>query len=185
MEIKSIISKCKSGDAKAREVLYFQTADKIMNICLRYTSDKSLAEDVFQETYLKTFQKIHQFDPEKGKLITWMGKIAVNLALVKLQRRQKWTYTDFSDPAALSPSIKNGVLDQLSSEEIFRHVQELPVGYRLVFNMYAIEGYSHKEIAEQLGITASTSRSQFTRARAILQKKIQAFKKKLVYERTA
>jgi len=163
---------CQKGDRGARHTLYQSTADEIMNICIRYTNDHSMAKDAFQDTYLKIFSKITQYKSAKGTFMAWAARIAVHASLHVLRHHRKITYVE-SIHQDMAPTVGYDIYEALSAQELMDIVNELPDGYRLVFNMYVVEGFDHNEIGEKLGISAATSRSQLARARAILRKKSQ------------
>jgi len=130
------------------------------------------AKDVFQEAYLKIFQKIHQFDFNKGSIGGWTSKIVTNLAIEKL-RKNRVISSVGELPIALHPVAKESIISKLSADELLSIVHQLPDSYRIIFLLYIVEGYSHKEIAQKMNITESTSRSQLVRAKAKLRSLIQ------------
>ena len=158
------------GDAKAQNELYNKYAGKFMTICLRYINDKMTAEDVMIQGIMRIFDKINQFN-FAGSFEGWMKRIIVNEALMKIR-----TSKNFDVDIETIPDTGNEVdfSADLHAEDLLNLVSDLPVGYRTVFNLYAIEGYSHAEIASQLQISEGTSKSQLSRARAILQSKLQS-----------
>src|SRR5690606_10559366 len=137
-------------------------------ICYRYLKDPMEAEDVLVTAFTKIFEKIDQFKHE-GSFEGWIRRIVVNEALTTLRKRRNMHLETELDHVDRDPNY-NYLSDHLEAEDLMRIVQELPTGYRIVFNMYAIDGYSHKEIAESLGISENTSKSQLSRARIYLQK---------------
>lgn len=155
----------KQGDHKALNTFYDKYAGKMLAICKRYLSDGMIAEDVLMEGLTKVITKIDQFN-FKGSFEGWVKRIIVNEALMKI-RSQKNNTVDIDDIAHALPAADMG--DQLEAQDLYEMVASLPDGYRTVFNMYAIEGFGHKEIAEKLGISEGTSKSQLSRARAMLQ----------------
>lgn len=159
----------KQGDNKALNTFYEKYAGKMLAICKRYLSDGMLAEDVLMEGLTKAIAKIDQFS-FNGSFEGWVKRIIVNEALMKI-RSQKNNEVDIEDVAYALPSESQG--DHLEAEDLYKMVASLPDGYRTVFNMYAIEGYSHKEIADKLGVSEGTSKSQLSRARAMLQGMLQ------------
>lgn len=165
---ESLILACKEGDRGAQNSLYKKFGGKMLAICKRYLKDQMEAEDVLMEGFLKVFLKIREFKNE-GSLEGWIRRIMVNECLMSLRKR-KITYP-MEEEALLVPEPA-AVLEQMTSLEIQEHILRLPDGFRTVFNLYAIEGYSHAEIAEQLGISEGTSKSQLSRARVLLQQKI-------------
>lgn len=181
MDINKIIKGCKQHDRKCREELYKYTADSIMNVCIRYTIDKSTAKDVFQETYLKAFKQIKQFKSDKGSIKSWMSRIAVNTALSNIRKLEKLQFVE-SFHTVLEPITDEDPLADLTAKELLKLVNSLPNGYRIIFNMYVVEGYNHEEIGNTLGITASTSRSQLSRAKLALKDLINNNENQIGYE---
>jgi RNA polymerase sigma factor (sigma-70 family) len=161
-------------DSKAYELFYNQYSSKILAICCRYISDRMMAEDLMVESIMKIFDKVGQFE-FKGSFEGWVKRIIVNEALMFLRTKK---YTMVEAEAADVANVNVDLSDNLDTEDLVNTINELPVGYRTVFNLYAIEGYSHSEIAEMLNISEGTSKSQLSRARAILQEKIK--KKELI-----
>lgn len=159
------------GDRRAQKELYELYSRKMMGVCLRYVNDRETARDLLQDGFVKIFTSIGSFSG-LGSFEGWMRKIFVNCALEYLRKSDVLREaTDLDNTAELVNSDSSAISD-ISAAELMRMVQELPAGFRTVFNLFAIEGYSHKEIAEMLDITDSTSRSQYTRAKHLLQKKI-------------
>ncbi len=141
-----------------------------MTVCLRYANDQMEAEDMLQEGFVRIFNNIHQFKFE-GSFEGWMRRIVVNVALKHLQKK-RIQFSEIKENSQDTPSLNASVFSHLGEEFLLKLISELPTGYRIVFNMNAIEGYSHEEIAEQLNIQSSTSRSQLVKARKLLQQKI-------------
>ncbi len=143
----------------------------MLAVCLRYVNDPETARDLMQDGFIKVFTSIDTYTGS-GAFEGWLRKIFVNCALEYLRRNDVLREsTDLDNTAELVQPNSNAISD-LSAAELMQLVHDLPAGFRTVFNMFAIEGYSHKEISEALGITESTSRSQYTRAKQLLQKKI-------------
>ena len=154
-----------AGDRAAQHALFQQYAGKMLAVCRRYMGDKAAAEDVLMDGMLQVFQKISQYDGS-GPLEAWIRRLMVNQALMALRKQ----HLLFVDTDALPEDvIPATTASHLQAEELMAMVHRLPDGYRAVFNLYAIEGYSHAEIATQLGISEGTSKSQLSRARAMLQ----------------
>jgi RNA polymerase sigma-70 factor (ECF subfamily) len=166
---------CKAGDRKMQEMLYMQTAPKMLAVCMRYAKDRMEAEDVLQMGYVKIFQKISAYRNE-GSLEGWIRRIMVNTAIESYRKNLRSlsivTMETVYEQAALSPDSYRDDFSSLGLQDLMKVIQKLANGYRMVFNMYVIEGYSHKEIAETLGISEGASKSQLSRARAILQQEI-------------
>ncbi|HEY9005712.1 RNA polymerase sigma factor [Ohtaekwangia sp.] len=165
-----LIQGCLKRDRNAQKCLYDTYSSKMYGLCYRYVKDPMEAEDILVTAFMKVFDKIEQFKNE-GSFEGWIRRIVVNEALTHLRRnRSMYLETDL-EQADREPDYDN-LSDRLETEDLLNLIQELPAGYRIVFNMYAIDGYSHKEIAEQLGISENTSKSQLSRARVYLQKKL-------------
>lgn len=171
MEEIQLIKGCKNGERKAQKALYDKYAGKMMSVCLRYVGRRDVAEDMLQDGFLKVFSSIHSFNGD-GSFEGWIRRIFVNTSLEQLRRNDLLRdAVELDDPGVLTEPDYSAV-EKISADELIELIAILPPGYRTVFNMFAIEGYSHKEIGESLGINESTSRSQYTRAKQWLQKKI-------------
>ena len=175
MDEIQLIKCCKENKPKAQKELYETYARKMMAVCLRYTNDRESAQDLLQDGFIKVFTAIGTYSGN-GSFEGWMRKIFVNTALEYLRKNDILRETvDIDSPDTLKEPDYSA-LEKISADELMELVRELPTGFRTVFNMFAIEGYSHKEIGEALGINESTSRSQFTRAKKLLQKKLEPFR---------
>ncbi|MBE9467445.1 MAG: sigma-70 family RNA polymerase sigma factor [Bacteroidetes bacterium] len=171
--IDKIIKGCVAGNTKYQELLYKQFSGKMFAVCLRYAKDYTEAEDVLQEGFIKVFEKINQFK-FKGSFEGWMRRVIVNTALDKY-RKQNLLHT-VDDMNEYSENFNyDEVISNITSKDILKLIQELSPKYKMVFVSYAIEGYSHKEISEMLGISIGTSKSNLSRARHILQIKINKY----------
>jgi RNA polymerase sigma-70 factor (ECF subfamily) len=164
-----LINNCKKQHAASQKLLYNMYAGKMLSVCMRYINEKSEAEDILQEGFIKIFSHISYFRGE-GSFEGWMRRIFVNTALSALRVKQI-KFTDNIDHYNNQSQVEPSVFDKIGSQEIFEMIRNLPNGYRVVFNLFAVEGYSHKEIAEMLNITESTSRTQFLKARNALKGK--------------
>jgi RNA polymerase sigma factor (sigma-70 family) len=165
---EELIKGCLKRDRSAQQQLFDQYSSKMYGICYRYVKHAMEAEDILVTAFTKIFERIDQFKGE-GSFEGWIRRIMVNEALTYLRKsRAMYLETDL-EQADREPDYDK-LSDHLEAEDLLKMIQELPAGYRLVFNMYAIDGYSHKEIAEQLGISENTSKSQLSRARVYLQK---------------
>jgi RNA polymerase sigma-70 factor (ECF subfamily) len=167
---ESIIKGCLERNQRAQRALYEKFAPAMYPLCLRYVREVSEAEDVMISGFMKALNKIDTYSG-KGSLAGWLRKIMVNQALGHL-RKNKTMYLEVNLEAADYQPQTNWSAGHLEAEDLMKLVQKLPLGYRTVFNLYAIEGYSHKEIAQLLGISENTSKSQLSRARGLLQKQI-------------
>jgi RNA polymerase sigma factor (sigma-70 family) len=165
-----LIKGCLRREPHAQRLIYETYSSKMYAICYRYVKDSMEAEDVLVTSFTKVFEKIGQFKFE-GSFEGWVRRIVVNEALTCLRKnRSMYLETELKE-VDYDPNYKN-LNDHLETEDLLRLVKELPAGYRIVFNMFAIDGYSHKEIAESLGISENTSKSQLSRARIYLQKQL-------------
>jgi RNA polymerase sigma factor (sigma-70 family) len=177
-KLNSIIYGCQEGDPGAQKELYELFKTKMFGICLRYAKDYDDAQDILQDGFLKVYEKVGQFK-FKGSFEGWIRKIMVNTALERF--RIKYQMIDINDNIKeVDRKAGNDIIADISAKELLKFVQELSPRYRAVFNLYAIEGYSHKEISGMLGISEGTSKSNLSRARAILQEKINKFYKTLI-----
>jgi len=146
-----------------------------MTICRRYAGDRHEAEDMLQESFIKIFKYINQYK-SLGSFEGWIRRITVNTAIEVLQKR-KIRFTEIKNVPYESESIDNSVLSDLDAEDLLKVISQLPDGYRAVFNLFVLEGYSHEEIAKMMKIEAATSRSQLSKARAMLREKINSLQK--------
>ena len=160
----------KRKDPDAFKVLYNQYASRMMAVCVRYMGDPDDARDVLQDGFIKVLKYIGNFRSE-GSLEGWIRRIIVNTALLAL-RKNKLRYAESTDETFELHTNFDEAIDRISMKELLQMISSLPTGYRTVFNLNVMEGHSHKEIAEELGITESTSRSQLTKARSLLQEMI-------------
>lgn len=167
--IFDIISRCKSGDRISQEKLYRLFSDKLFGICLRYTKNSDEAQDILHEGFIKVFENIKQLK-EPNALFGWMKKIMINKAFEHF-RNAKPTES-IHEIRIIKDETHISADDAIREKELLKLVQNLSPQYRLVFNLYAIEGYSHKEISKMLKISEGTSKSNLSRAREILQNKI-------------
>lgn len=165
-----LIKGCIRNDARCQRMLFDRYAGKMMSVCLRYAKDSMEAEDMIQDAFIKVFQYIGQFKFE-GAFEGWIRRIVVNTAIRHLEKK-KLQFKDIDDNSHNAPSIDAQAYSQLGEADLMRLISQLPDGYRLVFNLNAIEGYSHEEIAEMLHIQPGTSRSQLVKARKMLQYQI-------------
>lgn len=165
---EELVKGCLKRDRNAQKQLYDAYSGKMYSICFRYVKNSMEAEDVLVTAFTKIFDKIDQFKAE-GSFEGWIRRIMVNEALSSI-RKNKTMYLETDLEAADRQPDFDHLGDHLEAEDLVNLIQELPPGYRMVFNMYAIDGYSHKEIAEELGISENTSKSQLSRARVFLQK---------------
>ncbi|HEX2533492.1 MAG TPA: sigma-70 family RNA polymerase sigma factor [Chitinophagaceae bacterium] len=175
-----LIEGCRSGDRKMQFELYQRFAPKMFAVCLRYAGNHEEAEDILQEGFIKVYRKIGSFRGE-GSFEGWIRRIFVNTAIEHFRRKTYLQPITEKEENTVEGDYLS-VLDNLAEKDIIGLVQELSPGYRTVFNMYVVEGYTHKQIAEILGISEGTSKSQLSRAKLILQDLVKKHfeKKKLI-----
>jgi RNA polymerase sigma factor (sigma-70 family) len=175
MEEKELVRACIERNPKAQKRLYDQFSSVVMGICIRYAGNRDEAKDVFQECFIKIFQKMHQYSGE-GSLGGWIRSIAVNTSLIHIRKNQQWAHMADIDNQYDLKERHYGVLEEMAAGEIAEMIEAMPTGYRTVFNLYAIEGYQHKEIGEMLGISENTSKTQFMKAKAYMVKQLESTK---------
>lgn len=164
-----LIKGCIRKDGSCQRMLFERYAGKMMAVCLRYATDQAEAEDILQEGFVRVFTYLNQFKFE-GSFEGWIRRIMVNTALKSLQKK-KISFREITDQQTYS-SIEPYAYNNLGEEELMKLINNLPDGYKIVFNLNIIEGYSHEEIGKMLNIQASTSRSQLVKARKMLQNQI-------------
>ncbi len=167
MEHHKLVKKCLNGDRQAQKALYDAFASPMLSVCYRYTKSWDDAEDVLQEGFVKVFRNLGQFKFE-GELGGWIRRIMVNTAINYLKKNSKYqNELSFTDDVLHPVSNENPEI-KVNAKELAALIRQLPTGYQTIFNMYAVEGYSHTEIGEIMGINEGTSRSQYSRARSLL-----------------
>ncbi len=167
---EELINGCRRGSHHAQQRLFDLYSSRMYGVCLRYVKNAMQAEDVLVMAFTKVFDRISQFKGE-GSFEGWIRRITVNEALTALRRSRMMMIETDLERADREPDYDQ-LSDHLEAEDLLKMIEQLPPGYRVVFNMYAIDGYSHREIAEQLGISENTSKSQLSRARVYLQKQL-------------
>ena len=165
-----LIKGCIKGNAQCQRMLFEQYAGKMMSVCLRYANDTMEAEDIMQDGFIKVYQYLHQFKFE-GSFVGWIRRIIVNTAIRHLEKK-KIQFKDIDESGANAPKLDPYAYAHLGQDDLMKLINQLPEGYKVVFNLNVIEGYSHEEIAEMLHIQAGTSRSQLVKARKMLQHQI-------------
>lgn len=168
-----LINGCLKGDRRIQEELYRRFSPKMYAVCLRYAGNAEEAQDILQEGFIKVFKKLDSFRSE-GSFEGWIRRIFVNTAIEHFRRKRYLMPVTEKEENTIEGKYLS-VLDNLAAADIMALVQELSPGYRTVFNMYVIEGYSHKEIGDILGISEGTSKSQLSRAKVILQDMVRKF----------
>lgn len=169
--VKDVVKGCCRGKRESQYALYEHFAPKMLVLCFRYCDSQEEAEDVLQDGFILVFENIRSYKG-KGSLEGWIRKIMVNTALNYLKKISKFRYHEAVDtlPDSSQPSVEPSV--KMETRELLEMIRSLPPGYRLVFNLFEVEGYSHREIAEMLEISENTSKSQLMRAKKKLQEKI-------------
>jgi|LakMenEpi03Aug12_release.lakeMendotaPanAssembly.Ray.scaffolds.fasta_scaffold43010_3 RNA polymerase sigma factor (sigma-70 family) len=172
---KDIIKGCCEGNIIAQKILYKSMCSKMFGVCMRYTNDYHIAEDILQEGFIKVFKNIGKYRGE-GSFEGWVRRIFVNTSIEHYRKKVNlYAVTEIENDNI--KTYNGDVIDQLQEADLLKMIGELSIGYRTVFNMYVIEGYSHQEIAEMLGISEGTSKSQLSRARMLLQEKVEKIHK--------
>lgn len=166
MNEKELISACKKGDRKAQKLLYDRFAPKMMGVCRRYLKNQADAEDVLVEGMYKVLSKLDKYHGS-GSFEGWIRRIIVNEALMLIRKNNNFKLTVEISNIEIKSQIS--IEDELAAEDILQLLEKLPTGYRTIFNMYVVEGYKHREIAEILGISINTSKSQLILAKKRLQ----------------
>jgi len=164
---EEIIKGCIDGNRIYQKQLYERFASKMLGICMRYAKDKAEAEDMMQEGFIKVFRSIQNFRND-GSFEGWVRRIMVYNAInmFKLRKRK---FRESLDSEGADGTVENNVIEMISAKEIISLIQQMPEGYRVVFNLFAIEGYTHREIGEMLEISEGTSKSQYSRARQFMK----------------
>lgn len=167
-----LIKRCGEQDGVAQQELYQKYAAKMLGVCTRYISDRALAQDIMHDGFITVFDKIGSFRSE-GSFEGWMRRVFVNTALGHLRKNNALKQALPVETIAAFDDNEVSILERMQEQELLRCIAQLPDGYRAVLNLFAVEGYSHREIAEQLGISEGTSRSQYARAKSYLHKVLQ------------
>jgi len=168
----NLIKECRNGNRSAHRQLYDMYRVKMYTLCLRYMSTRQDAEDMLQEGWTKVFRQLHTFDSSKGTFYGWIRKIFVNTNLEYLRKKRMKFDTVSEENFNNSASYEIDIFDRMSMQEMVNILQSLPNGYRSVFNLYVIEGYTHKEIGEILKISPNTSKTQLMKAKRMMKEKV-------------
>jgi RNA polymerase sigma-70 factor, ECF subfamily len=172
MDESDLVKKCIDGDQKAQRMLFEKFAPKMLGVCMRYAPNTEQAEDVLQEGFVKVFTKLSHYKGG-GSLEGWVRRIMVNTSLDQIRKNSKFKDNVAMDQVDYKLENSGLILESLMEEDLLKLINEMPTGYKTVFNMFAIEGFSHKEIAVELDISENTSKSQYSRARAYLKMKLE------------
>ena len=168
MTEEAMLQGCFNNEALAQQELYHRYSPKMLSVCYRYAKSREDAEDMLQEGFIKVFTQIHQFQ-NRGALEGWIRKIIVHTCINNLKKNKKFSESVDIIHASSLQVREESIPSILQAKQVVECIRMLPIGYRTVLNLYAVEGYSHKEIAGMLDIEESTSRSQYTRAKAMLE----------------
>ncbi len=167
MDYYKLVKHCLRGDAVAQRQLYEHFAEVMLGVCYRYTKSIEDAEDVLQEGFVKVFLNLHQYRKE-GELGAWIRRIMVNTALNYLKQHKNYQQQMFFTEEYMHPVTNEDPVLKMQAKELVELIRQLPTGYQTIFNLHAVEGFSHVDIGTMLGISDGTSRSQYARARALL-----------------
>ena len=163
------IKRCIEGEREAQGKIYEEYSPQMFAICLRYAPDRSVAEDVLQDAFIKVFAKIGSFKGD-GELGAWIRRVVINTALEQLRKIKKAESRSVDLDFCYDLSSADDILEKMTFQEVLASIQKIPIGYREVLNLYAIDGYSHKEISEMVGISEGNSKQRLRRARNMLRK---------------
>lgn len=171
VDIEELIKGCKAGKRKAQSMLYKRYASNLLGLCMRYSKSKDEAEDILQDGFIKIFEKISSLE-KTSSLEPWMRRIMVNTAINSYHKNLKHYFNQDIDEMQIESTDEpeQEYMPHLSPEQVMKSIQKLPEGYRMVLNMYVFDGFSHKEIAEELGVSINTSKTQLLKARKKLKK---------------
>ena len=169
MTDEEIINGCLEKNRIAQKYLYDKFARKMKGVCLRYSDSQEEGEDILQNGFISVFENLKSFKG-LGSFEGWIRKIMVNTALSQIRKNKKYQQNIALDKVEFLLPESNYIAEDFAANDLLKIIQTLPIGYKTVFNLYAIEGYSHKEIGEMLNISEGTSKSQYSRAKAHLQK---------------
>ncbi|HMO61396.1 MAG TPA: sigma-70 family RNA polymerase sigma factor [Ferruginibacter sp.] len=174
-----MLAGCLENNAASQDALYSRYSPRMLGVCYRFAKNREDAEDMLQEGFIKVFSQIHQYRHE-GALEGWIRRIMVHTCINSIKKNKK-----FNDSVDITYAAGIGIREEaipsvIHAKEVVECIRLLPLGYRTVLNLYAVEGYSHKEIAEMLDIEESTSRSQYTRAKVMLEDML--VKKKIIFK---
>lgn len=171
-----LVRRCVRKDAKAQKLLYNTYHSTLLGICMRYAKNKAEAQDILQSGMIRIFKHIESFSG-KGSFEGWMKRIIVNVSIDNFRKSNKFYYHHNFDELNGERYLADETPDNLELKDILNAIQNLPPGYRMVFNLYVVEGFSHKEIADKLGVSENTSKSQLLKARRSLMDKLAVLNK--------
>jgi RNA polymerase sigma-70 factor (ECF subfamily) len=168
LNLEEIILGCLKEDRRAQEALYRQFAPKMYGVCLAYVKDRDIAKDVLHDGFIKVYRSFQRFDPERS-IEAWIRTILVNTALDHLRKQNRIQMVEIDDNVQESHSEERSTLDRVQMADLMGIIDKLPSGARTIFNLYTLEGYNHREIADKLNISEGTSKSQYSRAKILLR----------------
>lgn len=168
-----LIKACIDNNSRAQKTLFETYSPRLMGVCMRYAEDRDAAQDMLQDGFIKIFQKLSAYKGS-GSFGGWAHRTMVNTCLDAIRKNSKFKYAVDIEDAEHLVQIKETAYSDIRTKELLKLIQALPEGYKVVFNMFAIEGYGHKEIAEELDIAENTSKSQYRKARLWLQRELKA-----------
>ena len=171
MSDSELVSECLKGKSSAQRTLFQLHSGKMFAVCLRYMGNTMEAEEVLQESFIKVFEKLNQWKGN-GPLGGWIRTIVVNTALTRIKNNKKFKLDKNIDEAVMLSDDREDQLEAMQAEDLMKLIAQMPEGYKAVFNLFAVEGYGHKEIAELLGVSESTSKTQFLKAKNWLVKRL-------------
>ena len=166
-----IVSECLKNNRLAQKELYGKLAPRTYSLCIRYVGDREIAKDILHDGFIILFSKLETYNGE-GSFEGWVRKIFTNAALMHIRKSDVLKFSEEIETSAMNMKIEPNALERLEADRLMKLICCMPAGFRTVFNMYAIEGYSHQEIAKELNITEGGSRSQLSRARLWLQERL-------------
>ena len=172
MDEQDLIKNCLTGNQRAQKTLFDSFAPKMMGVCLRYMKNVEQAEDALQDGFVKVFSKLNLYKGD-GSLEGWVRRVIVNTCLDQIRKQAKFNMNVPMDDVQYMIEHDGLIIEGLGEKDLIKMINEMPDGYRVVFNMFAIEGYSHREIADKLGVSENTSKSQYSRARGYLRNKLE------------
>jgi RNA polymerase sigma factor (sigma-70 family) len=170
-DIETLLHACRANQRRAQEQLYRQFYRFAMTVALRYSRDEMDAADIISHAFVKVFKSIHTYDSSKGALQTWIKKIVINEGLDHIKARERFSYNVELETVP-EPEIRNSVLEQMGADEIMKLIHKLPPATHAVFVLYAVDGYTHRQIAEKLKISEGTSKWHLSEARKSLQQQL-------------
>jgi len=182
---KSLVKGCMEGDRTMQKALYEKYKVAMYMLCLRYAKNREEAEDLLQEGFMKVFRDLHQFDSNKGALYTWVRRVVLNVVLMHLRSKKVLFGSVELDQVINLHATNDDVFSDLGAKELTELIQKLPDGYRVVFNLYVVEGFNHREIGEMLNVSINTSKTQLFKAKAMLRKRLSIIRPEIssLYER--